>query len=139
MSGGDWKEMFNAGCEGDLELVKHHVKAGVDVNYAHPEFLSTPLVAAILAKQEKVALALAELASGTCLVVCGGAILDFLGGKVDRAPASFRSMGLEWLYRLVLEPRRLFKRYVFGNPLFLFRTAWFRGRVGRSAFSGAPD
>ena len=60
MSGGDWKEMFNAGCEGDLELVKHHVEAGVDVNYAHPEFLSTPLVAAILAKQEQVALYLIE-------------------------------------------------------------------------------
>ena len=60
MSGGDWKEMFNAGCEGDLELVKLHVKAGVDVNYAHPEFLSTPLVAAILAKQEQVALYLME-------------------------------------------------------------------------------
>lgn len=60
MSGGDWKEMFNAGCEGDLELVRHHVRAGVDVNYAHPEFLSTPLVAAILAKQEQVALYLLE-------------------------------------------------------------------------------
>jgi len=60
MSGGDWKEMFNAGCEGDLELVKYHVEAGVDVNYAHPEFLSTPLVAAILARQERVALYLLE-------------------------------------------------------------------------------
>lgn len=56
MSGGNWKEMFNAGCEGDLGLVQYHVKAGVDMNYAHPEFLSTPLVAAILAKQEAVAL-----------------------------------------------------------------------------------
>jgi ankyrin repeat protein len=56
MSGGDWKEMFNAGCEGDLALVAYHVKGGVDVNYAHPEFLSTPLVAAILARQEAVAL-----------------------------------------------------------------------------------
>ena len=60
MSGGNWKEMYNAGCEGDLELVKYHVKSGVDVNYAHPEFLSTPLVAAILAKQEQVALYLLE-------------------------------------------------------------------------------
>ncbi len=48
--------MFNAGCEGDLSLVEHHVKSGVDINYAHPEFLSTPLVAAILAGQEAVAL-----------------------------------------------------------------------------------
>ena len=60
MSGGDWKEMFNAGCTGDLALVEHHVKSGVDVNYAHPEFLSTPLVAAILAGQESVALYLLE-------------------------------------------------------------------------------
>jgi ankyrin repeat protein len=56
MSGGNWKEMFGAACEGDLPLVAHHVQAGVDVNYAHPEFLSTPLVAAILARQEAVAL-----------------------------------------------------------------------------------
>lgn len=52
--------MFNAGCEGDLALVEYHVKAGVDVNYAHPEFLSTPLVAAILAGQQEVALYLLE-------------------------------------------------------------------------------
>lgn len=56
MSGGDWKEMYQAGCEGDLALVEYHVRAGVDVNYAHPEFLSTPLVAAILAGQAEVAL-----------------------------------------------------------------------------------
>lgn len=60
MSGGNWKEMFNAGCEGDLALVAYHVRSGVDVNYAHPEFLSTPLVAAILARQEAVALYLLD-------------------------------------------------------------------------------
>lgn len=56
MSGGDWKEMFDAGCEGNLTLVAFHAERGVDLNYAHPEFLSTPLVAAILAGQEAVAL-----------------------------------------------------------------------------------
>lgn len=60
MSGGNWKEMYQAGCEGDLALVEYHVKAGADVNYAHPEFLSTPLVAALLAGQEAVALYLLE-------------------------------------------------------------------------------
>jgi ankyrin repeat protein len=60
MSGGNWKEMFNAGCAGDLSLVEYHVKAGVDVNYAHPEFLSTPLVAAILAGQQEVAFLLLD-------------------------------------------------------------------------------
>jgi ankyrin repeat protein len=56
MDGGNWKEMFNAACEGDLELVKYHVRNGVDVNYAHPEFLSTPLVACTLAGHEEIAL-----------------------------------------------------------------------------------
>lgn len=60
MDGGNWKEMFNAACAGDLELVKYHVKCGVDTNYAHPEFLSTPLVACALAGQEQVALYLLE-------------------------------------------------------------------------------
>jgi uncharacterized protein len=62
MDGGNWKEMFNAACAGDLELVKYHVSRGVDINFAHPEFLSTPLVACALAGQEEVALFL--LASG---------------------------------------------------------------------------
>lgn len=54
-SGGNWKEMFDAACAGDEELVRYHVRHGVDVNYAHPEFLSTPLVASILAGREAVA------------------------------------------------------------------------------------
>ncbi len=62
MDGGNWKEMFNAACDGDMELVRYHVKHGVDVNYAHPEFLSTPLVACALAGHEEIALYL--LASG---------------------------------------------------------------------------
>ena len=55
MDGGNWKEMFAAAEEGDLALVEYHVSKGVDVNYAHPEFLSTPLVASILARQQAVA------------------------------------------------------------------------------------
>lgn len=58
MDGGNWKEMFNAACAGDVELVRYHLGRGVDANYAHPEFLSTPLVACILARQEASALAL---------------------------------------------------------------------------------
>ncbi len=72
-------------------------------------------------KQEAVAAMLA--ASGVpCLVVCGGAILDFLGGKVSRAPQWMRRLGCEWVFRLISEPRRLFTRYVVGNPMFLLRT-----------------
>lgn len=60
MAGGDWKEMFSAACEGDLALLAYHVEAGVDIDYAHPEFLATPLVACILAQQEGAALYLLE-------------------------------------------------------------------------------
>lgn len=60
MSGGDWKELFFAACDGNLELVRYHTRNGVDLNYAHPEFFGTPLVACILARQEAVALYLLE-------------------------------------------------------------------------------
>lgn len=55
MSGGNWKDLYLAAREGDLSIVRYHVERGVDVNYAHPEFMSTPLVAAILAGQQEVA------------------------------------------------------------------------------------
>jgi uncharacterized protein len=55
MSGGDWKDMFLAACEGDVDLVRYHVENGVDVDYAHPEFRSTALVGSILAGHEEVA------------------------------------------------------------------------------------
>ncbi len=67
MSGGNWKEMYAAAKSGDLPLVEHYVKLGVDIDYAHPEFLSTPLVAAILAKQEEVALYLLDAGANPCL------------------------------------------------------------------------
>jgi N-acetylglucosaminyldiphosphoundecaprenol N-acetyl-beta-D-mannosaminyltransferase len=84
-------------------------------------------------RQEAVALALRQALTQPCLVVCGGAIIDFLGGKTPRAPAWMRRMGLEWLYRLAQEPRRLFQRYVVGNPVFLVRAVRLRLRLKRQA------
>lgn len=63
-------------------------------------------------------------------VVLGvGALLDFVAGNVQRAPELVRRLSLEWLYRFLQEPRRLFQRYLLGNPLFLLRVvrAWRRG------------
>ncbi len=57
-----------------------------------------------------------------------GALFDFYSGAVRRAPTLFRRLRLEWLYRLMREPHRLFLRYVVGNPLFLTRV-W-RARRG---------
>ncbi|MGH8231735.1 MAG: WecB/TagA/CpsF family glycosyltransferase [Steroidobacteraceae bacterium] len=78
-------------------------------------------------KQERLAMQLRSAVSHAPLIVCGGAILDFLGGKVPRAPEWIRSIGMEWLYRLAGEPRRLFQRYVLGNPIFLMRLIAWRG------------
>jgi len=50
-----------------------------------------------------------------------GALLDFLSGAVPRAPGWIRRMRLEWLFRLIIEPGRLWRRYIVGNPLFLAR------------------
>jgi len=53
--GGDWKEMFNAASDGDIELVKYHLKMGVDLNYQHPEYMTSVLIECIrLRKNEMV-------------------------------------------------------------------------------------
>lgn len=72
-------------------------------------------------KQEEVARELRAALHHPCLIVCGGAIIDFMGGKTPRAPGWIRALGMEWVYRLGQEPKRLFRRYVIGNPLFLAR------------------
>jgi exopolysaccharide biosynthesis WecB/TagA/CpsF family protein len=50
-----------------------------------------------------------------------GALLDFMSGAIPRAPLIIRRLRLEWLFRLVTEPGRLWRRYIFGNPVFLAR------------------
>ncbi|WP_412051157.1 WecB/TagA/CpsF family glycosyltransferase [Hoeflea sp. Naph1] len=54
------------------------------------------------------------------LVMGVGALFDFVSGAVPRAPQVFRSLRAEWLWRLVLEPSRLWRRYIVGNPVFLW-------------------
>jgi exopolysaccharide biosynthesis WecB/TagA/CpsF family protein len=57
------------------------------------------------------------------LVMGVGALFDFLSGRVMRAPVLMRRARLEWLWRLGVEPRRMFGRYVIGNAVFLSH-AW---------------
>lgn len=55
-------------------------------------------------------------------VCCGvGALFDFYSGSVPRAPSWMLRAGMEWIYRLYREPRRLWRRYLIGNFLFLAR------------------
>ncbi len=55
------------------------------------------------------------------LLIGVGALFDFYAGRMPRAPLAWRRMGMEWLFRLLHEPDRLFSRYVLGNPAFIYR------------------
>lgn len=72
-------------------------------------------------RQELIADAIVIEASYPILIINGGAILDFMAGRVKRAPLRLRQIGLEWLFRLYIEPRRLWRRYLVGNAVFLTR------------------
>lgn len=55
-----------------------------------------------------------------CVMLGVGAIFDTYAGNAKRAPVWLQNLGLEWLHRLLSEPRRLWKRYLSTNPRFLF-------------------
>lgn len=69
-------------------------------------------------KQELLMAAISERVKPAVLLGIG-ASLDFIAGTVKRAPALMRKTGFEWLYRLVQEPRRLWRRYLVNDPKFL--------------------
>jgi N-acetylglucosaminyldiphosphoundecaprenol N-acetyl-beta-D-mannosaminyltransferase len=50
-----------------------------------------------------------------------GGLFDFYSGNIRRAPMWMREIGLEWVWRLLQEPGRMWRRYLIGNPLFLYR------------------
>jgi N-acetylglucosaminyldiphosphoundecaprenol N-acetyl-beta-D-mannosaminyltransferase len=62
------------------------------------------------------------------VALTGGAAFDYVSGHLRRPPRLLTDRGLEWLGRLAIEPRRLWRRYLLGNPLFLWRVL--RQRVG---------
>lgn len=72
-------------------------------------------------KQERVADMMSRELDYPCLIINGGAVMDFVADRFPRAPLWVRKIGMEWLYRLVKEPVRLFNRYVIGNGVFLIR------------------
>jgi N-acetylglucosaminyldiphosphoundecaprenol N-acetyl-beta-D-mannosaminyltransferase len=52
-------------------------------------------------------------------VCCIGAVFDFYAGTVKRAPNWMIRIGMEWFYRLIKEPRRMWRRYLIGNVKFI--------------------
>jgi N-acetylglucosaminyldiphosphoundecaprenol N-acetyl-beta-D-mannosaminyltransferase len=110
-------------------LEMDHAEITRRVRAANPDIL---LVSFGCPKQEKW-IAMHHRALGVPVSIGVGATIDFLAGKVKRAPDWMRHTGTEWIYRLLQEPKRLYRRYA--NDLFYFvptlATQW-----GRLAFGG---
>lgn len=63
------------------------------------------------------------------VALTGGAVFDYISGELRRGPPILTENGFEWLARLLVEPRRLWRRYIVGNPVFLWRVI--RQLIGR--------
>ncbi|MFO6423125.1 WecB/TagA/CpsF family glycosyltransferase [Motilimonas sp. KMU-193] len=98
----------------EIEYVKDYSSKYSKLN------LNIVLLAMGMPKQEKVASLIKEVATAPTLIICGGAIIDFQAERFNRSPLFLRKIGMEWLYRLIIEPKRMFKRYVLGIPIFFF-------------------
>lgn len=86
------------------------------VNQSNPDLLWIGMTAP---KQEKWAYTHIDRLEVNCHIGTIGAVFDFFAGTVKRAPEAWQRAGLEWLYRLVKEPRRMWRRYLLGNVQFL--------------------
>jgi len=89
------------------------------INEANPDLLWIGMTAP---KQEKWTYLHWNELNIHCHVGTIGAVFDFFAGTYQRAPKWWQEHSLEWLYRLIKEPRRMWRRYVIGNPLFLINT-----------------
>lgn len=87
------------------------------INAANPDLLWIGMTAP---KQEKWTYSHWEELDIHCHVGTIGAVFDFFAGTVERAPMWWQRNGLEWLYRLLKEPKRMWRRYIIGNALFLW-------------------
>jgi exopolysaccharide biosynthesis WecB/TagA/CpsF family protein len=71
-------------------------------------------------RQEQLAAAIVATGAATGTGLCIGASLEFLAGAIPRAPGFMQKAGIEWLHRLMVDPRRLSRRYLVDNPV-IFR------------------
>lgn len=81
-------------------------------------------------KSEIVAERVRAAGSRAILWHIGGGTVMFFAGRLVEAPKWMRVSGLQWLHRLMLEPGRMWRRYILGNPLFIFRVVRARFRLG---------
>ena len=88
-----------------LRLAAEIAAAGVDV-----------LVVGLGKPRQELWMASYGHATGARVLLAFGAVVDFLAGSVQRAPELVSRLGVEWAWRLALEPRRLFQRYLVNDP-----------------------
>lgn len=94
------------------------------INEANPDLLWIGMTAP---KQEKWTYQHWNELDIHCHVGTIGAVFDFYAGTAKRAPKWWQEHSLEWLYRLIKEPKRMWRRYVLGNPLFLWNISKEKG------------
>lgn len=100
------------------EFSKEENDAIIDaINKANPDLLWIGMTAP---KQEKWTYSHWNELNIHCHVGTIGAVFDFFAGTVARAPMWWQEHGLEWAYRLLKEPKRMWRRYIIGNTLFLW-------------------
>ena len=100
------------------EFSEEDNKAIIDaINAVNPDLLWIGMTAP---KQEKWTYSHWNELNIHCHVGTIGAVFDFFAGTVERAPIWWQRHGLEWLYRLLKEPKRMWRRYIIGNALFLW-------------------
>ena len=87
------------------------------INDANPDLLWIGMTAP---KQEKWTYSHWKELNIHCHVGTIGAVFDFYAGTAKRAPQWWQDHSLEWLYRLCIEPKRMWRRYILGNPLFVW-------------------
>ena len=87
------------------------------INDADPDLLWIGMTAP---KQEKWAYSHWDELDIHCHCGTIGAVFDFFAGTAKRAPKWWQEHSLEWLYRLIIEPKRMWRRYIIGNALFLW-------------------
>lgn len=116
----------------DIAVLQHIAPSGLRADRAamaaaarfaaesHARFI---LLAVGSPQQELVARMIADMPSAAGTALCVGASVDFLVGRAKRAPRWMRSLSLEWLYRLLGDPVRLWRRYLVDGPR-IFLLAW---------------
>lgn len=100
------------------EFTDEDNKAIIDaIHAANPDLLWIGMTAP---KQEKWTYSHWKELNIHCHVGSIGAVFDFFAGTMKRAPMWWQEHGLEWLYRLLKDPKRMWRRYIIGNALFLW-------------------